>query len=596
MRRLSWSSGRRSSASQSSDGASEASDTPSVRAATWLSKLALTPPGAASPSAPDSPGGRARRRDSDAGMRVASLARAASQRMRLLRTYLPDSGAGGVWLCGTYYGPDADPGWRAALAEHVHSLVWCTYRRDFRQIPPDGVIGADAERAAAAVGAAAEELCAPPDAAPSLVQLLTRPTEVLPSPAAIRSWVLHMLEQRGWQLPPLLYELPLAADDVPTQTRVAQSLVAVLDAVERDLVRPLRRPLAAWHSPVLECVSEAAGLPALWRLLDELHATAASLTHDVGPTTDAGWGCMARTAQCVLANALVRIRLGRAWRRPPAHADAEYVRIVASFLDNPSSACPFSIHRIAAAGARLGTPVGEWLGPTTAAHALRTLVDAGEHGLGVALAADGTLYADDVRAAARDWRRAALVLVPQRLGLERVHPEHLAALLASFQCPQSVGVAGGRPRSSLFFVGATRDQLLYLDPHYVRAAVPFRHPPPSIEKPHDTHHARGSPESPESPESPDSPDSPAPLLTSWYTHAYSPRELASFHTECTHQMPAASIDPSMLLAFVCTSEDDLAELRAHISAQPSPLFCIADTRNHTLVPDDLVVAVDSDSE
>ena len=576
-RRLSWSSGRRSSASQSSDGASDTSDMPTARAATWLAKLALTPPGGESPGAPDSPGSRARRRDSDASMRVATLTRAASQRMRHLRTYLPDSAAG-VWLCGTYYGPDTDQAWRAALAEHVRSLVWCTYRRDFRQIPPDGVIGADAERAAAAVGAAAEELCAPPDTAPSLVQLLTRPTEVLPSPAAIRSWVLYMLEQRGWQLPPLLYELSLAADDVPAQTRVVQSLVAVLDAVERDLVRPLRRPLAAWHSPVLECVSEAAGLPALWRLLDELHAAAASLTHDVGPTTDAGWGCMARTAQCVLANALVRIRLGRAWRRPPAHADAEYVRIVASFLDNPSSACPFSIHRIAAAGARLGTPVGEWLGPTTAAHALRTLVDAGEHGLGVALATDGMLYADDVRAAARDWRRAALVLVPQRFGLERVHPEHVAALLASFRCPQSVGIAGGRPRSSLFFVGATRDQLLYLDPHYVRAAVPFRHPPPSIEKPQDTQ-----------------PNSPPSLLTCWYTHAYSPRELASFHAECAHQMPAAGIDPSMLLAFVCTSEHDLAELRAHIGAQPSPLFCIADTCR-TLVPDDLIVAVDSDSE
>lgn len=44
--------------------------------------------------------------------------------------------------------------------------------------------------------------------------------------------------------------------------------------------------------------------------------------------------------------------------------------------------------------------------------------------------------------------------------------------------PQSVGIAGGRPASSYYFVGSQADSLFYLDPHHARPAVPLRPPPP----------------------------------------------------------------------------------------------------------------------
>ncbi|KAJ7442939.1 peptidase family C54-domain-containing protein [Mycena galericulata] len=40
--------------------------------------------------------------------------------------------------------------------------------------------------------------------------------------------------------------------------------------------------------------------------------------------------------------------------------------------------------------------------------------------------------------------------------------------------PQSVGIAGGRPSSSYYFVGVQGDGLFYLDPHHSRPAVPLR--------------------------------------------------------------------------------------------------------------------------
>lgn len=157
-----------------------------------------------------------------------------------------------------------------------------------------------------------------------------------------------------------------------------------------------------------------------------------------GWTNDSGWGCMLRTGQSLLANALVFMALGRGrsfpstmapflttsfcldWRRPDGVERSEdyarYVQIVTWFLDTPSPEAPFSVHRMALAGKDLGKDVGQWFGPSTAAGAIkyvalpsmtfeslcqyRTLVHAFPmSGLGVSVATDGTLYQTDIYAA-----------------------------------------------------------------------------------------------------------------------------------------------------------------------------------------------------
>ncbi|GMK58524.1 hypothetical protein CspeluHIS016_0505560 [Cutaneotrichosporon spelunceum] len=233
-------------------------------------------------------------------------------------------------------------------------------------------------------------------------------------------------------------------------------------------------------------------------------------------TSDSGWGCMLRTGQSMLANALIHVHLGRGWRLPPERpklhpetllelaeleAYATHVRILSWFLDDPSPLCPFSVHRMAMIGKELGKEVGQWFGPSTAAGALRSLANSFPIcGLSVVSAQDGSIYKADVYAASNtttdgwepvsprkarptsahrsSWgNHSVLILVATRLGLDNVNPVYYDSVKSMFTWPQSVGIAGGRPDSSYYFVASQADHLFYLDPHYTRPAVPPRVPP-----------------------------------------------------------------------------------------------------------------------
>lgn len=215
-----------------------------------------------------------------------------------------------------------------------------------------------------------------------------------------------------------------------------------------------------------------------------------------GWTSDSGWGCMLRTGQSLLANALVHLHLMdhvSEWRRPPYPVHtvdyATYVQILTWFFDSPSPEAPFSVHRMALAGKELGKDVGQWFGPSTAAGAIKTLI-AGypEAGLGVSVATDGVLFQTDVfaasngRAISRSPRRQVgaawgdrpvLLLIGVRLGIDGVNPIYYETIKLLYTFPQSVGIAGGRPSSSYYFVGSQADNLFYLDPHHARAAIPL---------------------------------------------------------------------------------------------------------------------------
>lgn len=87
-----------------------------------------------------------------------------------------------------------------------------------------------------------------------------------------------------------------------------------------------------------------------------------------GFTSDAGWGCMIRSGQSLLANALAVHRLGRDWRK--GEKEEERKELLALFADHPDA--PFSIHRFVEHGAQAcGKHPGEWFGPSATARCIQ---------------------------------------------------------------------------------------------------------------------------------------------------------------------------------------------------------------------------------
>ena len=71
---------------------------------------------------------------------------------------------------------------------------------------------------------------------------------------------------------------------------------------------------------------------------------------------------------------------------------------------------------------------------------------------------------------------AVVIFVPLRLGIKEANPVYHAKLKQALQQPHCIGILGGRPRHSLYFLGFQGDELLALDPHTCRAAQDLANP------------------------------------------------------------------------------------------------------------------------
>ena len=237
-----------------------------------------------------------------------------------------------------------------------------------------------------------------------------------------------------------------------------------------------------------------------------------------GFTSDTGWGCMIRSGQSLLANALIMLRLGRDWRRGSREMDER--KVLSMFADDPSAV--FSIHRFVQHGAEAcDTHPGQWFGPNATAKCIKALsAKEPEMGLNVYLTEDGPdVYEDKfMRLAAQGPKpfSPVLILVGTRLGVERITLVYREALKACLQQPQSIGIAGGRPSSAHHFVGVQGDSFFYMDPHLTRLALPLRRD----------------------------------------LKEYSDDEIDSCHTRRLRRISVEEMDPSMLIAFLIRDMDD----------------------------------------
>ena len=260
---------------------------------------------------------------------------------------------------------------------------------------------------------------------------------------------------------------------------------------------------------------------------------------------------------------------------------AAYIRLVTWFLDNPSAEAPFSVHRFAAEGEKLGKQVGEWFGPSTAAGAIKSLANAFEPAnLGVALAIDTTVYRSEVFGVAAcgnsdvtQWNRPVLILVPLRLGLNGVNPIYFSSIKHYFMLPQCVGIAGGRPSSSYYFVGAQGDSLFYIDPHHTRPSIKAVPVPSQLDDAARNLSLSASSVRPES----DREYRARAELDAFFMNSYLPADLTSFHCDKVRKMPLAGLDPSMLVGLLCKKREDWEDLCSRmreIASQATPIIHI----------------------
>jgi len=268
-------------------------------------------------------------------------------------------------------------------------------------------------------------------------------------------------------------------------------------------------------------------------------------------TTDCGWGCMIRTGQTLLANALLNLHLGRQWRFSGENNET-HDQIVSWFIDCPSH--PFSIHRIVDKGRILSSKkAGEWFGPSAAARSIQALCGEFDAGLKVHIGSNsGDIYENDVFKVAKDKDgnfQPILILLGVRLGIENINKLYWSSLKSILQSEESVGISGGRPSSSHYFFGFQGDYLFYLDPHLPQPALLHED---KLEN-----------------------------SVSDSTEIISSLDIQSVHTKKLRKIHLSEVDPSMLLGFLIKSEDEWLNWKKKIQSANNKNSVVHISPDHT---------------
>ena len=183
--------------------------------------------------------------------------------------------------------------------------------------------------------------------------------------------------------------------------------------------------------------------------------------------TDIGWGCMIRTGQSLLGNALQIANLGRDFRVNQGKDQEEY-KIIDWFADTPQA--HFSIHNFVSQGLKLSNKKpGEWFGPAATSRSIQCLVEQfPDCGIDKCLisVSSGDVFEDEVREIfAQKPQSRILLLLGVKLGVNAVNEYYWDDVKKTLGSKFSVGIAGGRPSSSLYFMGFQGNELIYFDPH-----------------------------------------------------------------------------------------------------------------------------------
>uniref|UniRef100_A0A5B7AYH3 Cysteine protease n=1 Tax=Davidia involucrata TaxID=16924 RepID=A0A5B7AYH3_DAVIN len=281
-------------------------------------------------------------------------------------------------------------------------------------------------------------------------------------------------------------------------------------------------------------------------------------------TSDVNWGCMLRSSQMLVAQALLFHQLGRSWRKPlQKPLDQDYIELLHHFGDSKASA--LSIHNLLQAGKAYDLAAGSWVGPYAMCRTWETLVrckreesgledqslpmaiyvvsgdeDGERGGAPVVCIEDASRHCFEFSRGQVDWTPIVL-LVPLVLGLDKVNPRYIPLLRATFTFPQSLGILGGRPGASTYIVGVQDEEAFYLDPHEVQPVVDIR---------------RDNLEA----------------------------DTSSYHCNVVRHISLDLLDPSLAIGFYCRDKDDFDDFcdrasKLAVESNGAPLFTVTRTRN-----------------
>jgi len=245
-------------------------------------------------------------------------------------------------------------------------------------------------------------------------------------------------------------------------------------------------------------------------------------------SSDCGWSCMIRSGQMLIAQALILHFLGRDWRWNPDQRETSlhHRKIIKWFGDKPSRNSPLSLHTLVRIAEGLGKKAGDWYGPGLVAHLFRqAFKDAPNDNyefdnINVCVAQNCTVYIRDIFSecidqATQRWK-SLILLIPVRLGAEKFNSIYAPCLTTLFSIKECIGIIGGRPKHSLYFVGFQDDKLIHLDPHYCQEVVDV-----------------------------------------WASEDFS---LTTFHCRSPRKLPISKIDPSCCIGFYCRTKEDFLNL------------------------------------
>lgn len=290
-------------------------------------------------------------------------------------------------------------------------------------------------------------------------------------------------------------------------------------------------------------------------------------------TSDCGWGCMLRSGQMLLAQGLICHFLGRTWRYDSdsqlhsTYEDNMHKKIIKWFGDSSSKSSPFSIHALVRLGEELGKKPGDWYGPASVSYLLKHALEhaaqenADFDNISVYVAKDCTIYMQDVEEQCsipelapkpnvpwqqskrcnssgtkleqtgqphQQYWKSLIVLIPLRLGTDKLNPVYAHCLKLLLSTEHCLGIIGGKPKHSLYFVGFQEDKLIHLDPHYCQEMVDVNQETFSMQ---------------------------------------------SFHCKSPRKMKSSKMDPSCCIGFYCATKTDFDSFVESVQLYLHPMRC-----------------------